>query len=101
MSQVTPSVAQLKRAIAVSEQIEKLQAELQSILGSTGSSTGKRKYTKRVVAAVADKGAPTKKRKKRTMSPEGRAKIVAAQKARWAKIKKAKKQGAPGLLSGG
>jgi hypothetical protein len=29
--------------------------------------------------------------KKRTMSPEGRAKIAAAQKARWAKTKKAAK----------
>jgi hypothetical protein len=29
---------------------------------------------------------PVKKR--RTMSPEGRARIVAAQKARWAKVKK-------------
>ena len=96
----TPSVAQLKRAIAVSEQIEKLQAELQSILGTTGAvaPTGKRKYTRRaVVGAPAAEGAeaaaaPAGKRKKRKvkMSAEGRARIVAAQKARWAKIKKAK-----------
>jgi len=30
-----------------------------------------------------------KTRKKRIMSPEGRARIAAAQKARWAKLKKA------------
>lgn len=30
-------------------------------------------------------------RKKRQLSPEGRARIAAAQKARWAKIKKASK----------
>lgn len=89
MIQATPSVSQLKRAITVSEEIEKLQAELQSILGSPGSSTGKRKYTKRAVAELSVELAPGKK--KRTMSPEGRDKIIAAQKARWAKIKKTKK----------
>jgi len=30
-------------------------------------------------------------RKQRTLTPEGRAKIIAAQKARWAKAKKAAK----------
>lgn len=38
----------------------------------------------------AKKNAPTKKAK-RTMSPEGRARIAAAQKARWAAQKKAGK----------
>lgn len=32
------------------------------------------------------------RRKKRTMSPEGRARIAAAQKARWAKVKKGQKK---------
>jgi hypothetical protein len=34
--------------------------------------------------------AKPKKKKKRTMSPEGKARIAAAQKKRWATIKKAK-----------
>lgn len=32
------------------------------------------------------------RRKKRTISPEGRARIAAAQKARWAKVKKGQKK---------
>jgi hypothetical protein len=34
---------------------------------------------------------PLSRRKKRQLSPEARARIAAAQKARWAKIKKASK----------
>ena len=91
-----PSLTQLKRAIVISEQIEKLQAELQSILGSTGtvSVTGKRKYTRKALVVAAEGAAvaaPGKKKKRKVkMSAEGRARIVAAQKARWAKVKKAK-----------
>ena len=105
----TPSIAQLNRAIAIQEQIEKLEAELQSILsGGTGAGnpapTGKRKYTKKSDSAPA-KRKYTKKsaaapvaaadstklvKAKRTMSAEGRARIIAAQKTRWAKAKKGK-----------
>lgn len=84
----TPSVDQLKRALAIKEQIASLEAELTSVLGGTAApaaATAKRKYTKKAAAVVAD--AP----KKRTMSAEGRARIIAAQKARWAKSKKEKK----------
>ena len=62
---------QLKRAADLKEQIAKLEKELNSILGAS--------------APVASP------RKKFTMSAAGRAKIVAAQKARWAKVKGAKK----------
>src|SRR5581483_680915 len=61
----SPSVADLKRALAVRERIEVLQRELTSIVG----------------AGVAD--AP----KIRTMSAAGRARVAAAQRARWAKLK--------------
>ena len=95
-----PSLNQLKRAITISEQIEKLQAELQSILGSTGGLPAKRKYTRRALAVAAPEGeeaaAPTKRKKRKVkMSAEGRARIIAAQKARWAKVRKekSKKQG--------
>ena len=72
------SVDQLKRALKISEEIQKLETEMASILWNTGASkstpvsakTGKRKYT---------------------MSPEAREKIAVAQRARWAKQKKGTK----------
>lgn len=61
----------MRRAADLKEKIEALSKKLASILG--GSST-----------------ATVKASKKRSMSAAGRAKIAAAQKARWAKIKAAK-----------
>ncbi len=75
----TPSIDQLKRAITISEQIQKLESELASILGSSAKASAPAK-----VAAVAVK---TVKGRKRGLSAEGRARIAAAQKARWAKVK--------------
>lgn len=88
---ITPSVENLKRAIEVAEQIEKLQAELSAMFGGEAakavvSTTGRRRGR----PAKADKPAKEKK-PKRQMSEEARARIVAAQKKRWAKIKKEKK----------
>jgi len=74
----TPSIDQLKRAITISEQIQKLEAELASILGSSAPVSSSPK----VSAAAAKPG-----RRKRGLSAEGRARIAAAQKARWAKAK--------------
>ena len=62
---------QLKRVAAIKEQIDRLNAELRRLLG--GSSRGNR--------------AP---RKKPPMSAAARKKIAAAQKARWAKVRRAK-----------
>jgi hypothetical protein len=67
------SPQQLRRAATIKEQIQSLENELGRILGDSTKS----------VAAVAPK-------KKRKMSAAGRAKIAAAQKARWAKINAAK-----------
>jgi hypothetical protein len=64
------SAQQLRRAAAIKEQIQSLENEFHRILGSST----------KPVAVVA----PTKRRK---MSAAGRAKISAAAKARWAKIK--------------
>lgn len=84
----SPSLDQLKRAIAVKEQIASLEAELSAILGGGEPvQTGKRKYTKRASAEAAATEKPVKKAK-RKMSAEGRARIIAAQKARWAATKK-------------
>jgi hypothetical protein len=65
------SVQQLKRAVVIRENIEKLEKELSSILGETAPAK------------------PARGRgKKRVMSPEARARIAAAQRARWAKRKR-------------
>ena len=64
------SVQQLRRAADIKEKLETLEQELGQILGSP---------TKPVSEAE-----PKKKRK---MSAAGRARIAAAQKARWAKSK--------------
>jgi hypothetical protein len=76
----TPSIDQLKRAIAVSEQIQKLESELASILGSSAKVSAPAK-----VASVA--AAKPAKKTRKGLSAAGRARIAAAQKARWAKVK--------------
>jgi hypothetical protein len=62
---------QLKRAAAIKERIEALNKELRSILGTSATS-----------------GAAPKK--KRTMSASVKRKIAAAQKTRWANLRRAK-----------
>lgn len=63
------SAQQLRRAAAIKDQIEALESELGKILGGGGAAT----------TPVASG--------KRTMSASARARIAAAQKARWAKVK--------------
>jgi hypothetical protein len=72
------SSAQFRRAAALQEKIEAMQAELASLLGSGPAASGKSKK---------DKDKPAKK--KRTMSASARKRIAEAQKARWAKQKAA------------
>ena len=79
-----PTVNQLTRALEVTKQIEKLQAELAAIFG------GDFKAAKKL--AKAEKAEKTTGKKKRTMSPEAKEKIAAAQRLRWAKQKKADKK---------
>jgi hypothetical protein len=90
------NIDQLKRAVALYEQIEKLQAELAALFGEKpagkrGSKAGGRK-AKNAEAEVSGTEAPTKKtrkkRAKREISPEARERIAAAQRKRWAKAKK-------------
>lgn len=83
MANASPSIDQLSRAIEVKKQIEKLEAELAAILSGLGSSRG---------AGRPPKAEKAGGRKKRQMSPEAREKIAAAQRARWAKQKKADKK---------
>jgi hypothetical protein len=63
------STAKLKRIIALKQQIEKLSAKLEAFAGGSAAPVGR----------------PPKK--KWTMSAAARAKIGAAQRARWAKAK--------------
>lgn len=68
--------AQLKHAADIKEQIAALEHELQSIARGAG-------------AGRASNGAPAGSRMRRNrMSAAGRARIIAAQRARWAKYKK-------------
>jgi hypothetical protein len=72
LSNLTPT--QLRKAANLKEQIENLHKQLAAILGGTGISTAYK----------------TAKPIKGGMSAEGKARIVAAQKLRWSKIKAAK-----------
>jgi DNA-binding PucR family transcriptional regulator len=75
------STTELRRALRVKEQIESLQKELNSLLGvSTGGRRG------RIVSNGVTPGRKTRRR----MSAAARARIAAAQRARWAKVKAGK-----------
>jgi hypothetical protein len=76
-----PTLIQLKEAVVLAEQIEALQAKLAHLVGGSGS----------VVSTSKVSAAPAAKAGKRTMSAEARARIAAAQRARWAKSKGASK----------
>ena len=71
MNPLDLTINQLKRAAAIKERIEALNKELRSILGVS-----------------AKPGAAPKK--KRTMSAATKRKIAAAQKTRWANLRRAK-----------
>jgi hypothetical protein len=68
------TVAELRKAVAIKEQIEALQSELDSIIGGE--------------PVAVESAAPSRGRKARSISAAGRARISAAQKARWAKAKR-------------
>lgn len=77
MSSITNLTSkQLRQAAGLKEKIAGLQKELGHLLGST---------TKPIAAKVS--------KKKGGMSAAGRARIAAAQRARWAKIKAVKARG--------
>lgn len=87
------SINQLKRAVQLAELIDKLEGELNQILASAGGKVSTNASAAPKVAKAPK--APKPARKKGGMSAEGRARIVAAQKARWAKIKAGKGSAAP------
>ena len=70
-----PTLAELKQAVAIAEQIKKLKADLEQLMGGSPLPA--------VVAKAVS--APVAKTGKRSMSPAARERIAAAQRARWAK----------------
>jgi len=83
-----PSTDTIHRAAEILRQIEALQAELAGLFtgGSVVVATKRRGRPPGPGKASANR-APGKRRGPRTMSPEARAKIAAAQKARWVKFR--------------
>jgi hypothetical protein len=92
----TPTIAELKRAIKLKTKLEAIQSELEGLLGlrSSDGRTPSRKVSAsgRARMAAAQKARWTKKKGKkgrRKMSASGRAKIAAAARARWKAAKAA------------
>jgi hypothetical protein len=67
------SATQLRRAADIQDKIESLQSELNQLLGNASAPANK------------------PERKRRKMSAAAKAKIAAAQRARWAKVRSGKK----------
>jgi hypothetical protein len=93
---LTPSVAQLKRAIKIKTKLEALQNQLDSLLGSDSSDdrTPRRKMSAagraRIAAGQKARWAKKKGKKgRKKMSAAGRARIAAAARARWKAAKAA------------
>ncbi|MGD0413432.1 MAG: hypothetical protein ABSC18_17205 [Verrucomicrobiota bacterium] len=101
------SVEQLQKLIAIKEQIETLEGEIEAIAGGGGSAApgipkrrGRKKMSRSEAARIAvaarwakvraakAEAAPKKRRK---VSAAGRARMAAAARARWAKAKAAGK----------
>lgn len=93
------STDQLREALRLTEQLEQLQQRLDGILGDTEASvtsrTGEgrrsasgRKGNRGSQDAIPSSVGSTGGKAKRIMSPEARARMAAAQKARWAEQEK-------------
>jgi len=85
-------ISEIDAEIARLEQARTLLSGTESPAAKKRGRPAKAAKAAGVVKAVADK--PVKKKKKRNLSPEGRARIAAAAKARWAKITAQKKAAA-------
>jgi hypothetical protein len=79
----SPSLEQLKRAVTIAEEIDRLQSRLSNLLGGQGSAqVGRSSSSKAQGGEAASSGSG-----KRTVSAATRAKMIAAQRARWEKAK--------------
>jgi hypothetical protein len=77
--QLNVTAAQLRRAVKIKQRIERLEQDLTRLLGSQG-----------VSGRSFSAGRPAA----RVMSPEAKARIIAAQKKRWAAWRKEQKASA-------
>lgn len=84
-----PTPETLRRACDIVDEIERLQAEMAALFGSTPSAPKPRAAGRKPAAAPV--AAAARGTKSRRLSPEGRARIIAAARARWARWKAAKK----------
>jgi hypothetical protein len=86
------SLAQLRQAVSIKERIDGLQVELNQLLGKSVPTAPAAKAAPVAKAAKAAKAASvvavTDGRRGRKRSPEMRARMAAAQRARWAKKRK-------------
>lgn len=83
-----PSSSQLARALEISQQLESLESELQSILQGVGSApAAAATYTPRAAAPSVFSAPAVKSGRggKRTISAASRQKMAEAQRRRWAK----------------
>jgi hypothetical protein len=81
---LVPSAQTLRRALILAEKIEQLQAELSGLVGQASGAANAG------VASFATAGEAAPARKKPNFSKAARARIAAAQKARWARVKAGK-----------
>jgi len=89
MSLLNLTAAQLTKAASIVAEIERLNAELSELSGSSGPVPSPAQVPAMTSAAVETVKVPGKRGpKKGGMSAAGRAAIAAAQKARWAKQKR-------------
>jgi len=78
MNSINVSAKQLRRAAEIKDKIEALEKELSTILGNS--------------QAAAPAAPAASSSKKRTISAAGRARIAAAARARWARVRAEKKK---------
>ena len=87
----------LKQYVTLRTNLEKERAQLQARLGEIEQALGITVAPAAIALqpSVAPAAEPEARQGKGAMSPEGRARLVAAQKARWAKVRAAKGATAP------
>jgi hypothetical protein len=93
-----PTTETIQRAAEILRQIESLQAELAGLFGGGSILTAPKRRGRPPGSGKAAPPAPAPQgsTKKRRMSAEGRARIAAAAKARWAKFHAERKSSAKG-----
>jgi hypothetical protein len=93
----TPSLENLLRATQIAQRIEQLQAELSAVLSSQQGGSSSQRFSENRSAGNQS----VERRGPRTMSPEARERIAAAQRARWAKQKGGNKNASSGRAPAG